>query len=95
MNRQARMSQKAWRKARRLSRCQANCEDACARSTAVVQERADARAADLAPTIKALQASGAVSLRAIAAALNARGIPTSHGAGEWSAVQVARILKRI
>ena len=66
-----------------------------ARARAVVQQRADARAADIGPTIKALQAAGATSLRAIAAGLNQQGIPTSRGAGEWTAVQVARMLERI
>ena len=37
---------------------------------------------------------GAESLRAIAAGLNARGIPTARGAGQWSAVQVARVIER-
>jgi hypothetical protein len=37
---------------------------------------------------------GAESLRAIAAGLNARGIPTARGAGQWSAVQVSRVLER-
>jgi hypothetical protein len=40
-------------------------------------EAAAARAADLAPVIAELQASGATSLRAIASALNDRGIPTA------------------
>ncbi len=66
-----------------------------ARSTAVLRERANARAADIAPTIKSLQAAGADSLRAIAAGLNAQGIPTARGQGEWTAVQVARVLERI
>jgi DNA invertase Pin-like site-specific DNA recombinase len=66
-----------------------------ARARALVQRRADARAADIGPTIKALQAAGATSLRAIAAGLNAQNIPTSRGAGEWTAVQVARVLERI
>jgi DNA invertase Pin-like site-specific DNA recombinase len=66
-----------------------------ARSTAVIQQRADARAADIAPTIASLQAAGATSLRAIAAALNERGIPTARGNGAWSAVQVARVLDRL
>jgi DNA invertase Pin-like site-specific DNA recombinase len=66
-----------------------------ARSTAVRQQRADARAADIGPTIAALQAGGATSLRAIAAGLNAQGIPTAKGNGTWSAVQVARVLERI
>jgi hypothetical protein len=42
--------------------------------------------------IRELRASGARSLRAIAAGLNERGIPTAQGAGSWSAVQVQRVL---
>jgi hypothetical protein len=41
-----------------------------------------------------LQASGATSLRAIAAGLDGRNIPTARG-GEWSATQVARLLEDI
>ena len=62
------------------------------RSAVVRQQRATERAADIKPTIEELQASGAVSLRAIAAGLNERGIPTAHGAGTWTAVQVSRVL---
>jgi DNA invertase Pin-like site-specific DNA recombinase len=69
--------------------------DDLTKARAVIQQRTDARASDIAPTIKALQASGATSLRAIAAGLNAQGIPTAKGAGAWSAVQVARVLERI
>jgi DNA invertase Pin-like site-specific DNA recombinase len=65
------------------------------RSAAVRQQRAASRAADIAPTIEELRASGTTSLRAIAAALNDRGIPTSRGDGTWSAVQVARVLDRL
>jgi DNA invertase Pin-like site-specific DNA recombinase len=61
---------------------------------AVLQARAQARADDLASTVKELQASGCESLRAIAAGLDARGIPTARG-GTWSAVQVARLLERL
>ena len=53
---------------------------------------ADRRAADVAPVILELKAAG-TSLRGIAAALVARGIPTPQG-GVWSAVQVSRILAR-
>jgi len=42
-----------------------------------------------------LQKAGATSLRAIADGLNAQGIPTARGSGEWSAVQVMRMLERI
>jgi DNA invertase Pin-like site-specific DNA recombinase len=45
------------------------------------------------PAISKLQASGARSLRQIAAGLNAAEIPTPRGQGEWSAVQVQRVLK--
>jgi DNA invertase Pin-like site-specific DNA recombinase len=64
-------------------------------STAARQQRADARAADIGPTIRALQAAGATSLRAIATGLNAQGIPTARGGGTWSAVQVQRVLQRL
>jgi DNA invertase Pin-like site-specific DNA recombinase len=56
--------------------------------------RAEAKAADLAPIIKELQAAGKTSLRDIAAGLNEQGIPTARG-GEWSAVQVMRMLERL
>jgi len=59
-----------------------------------LRERTDARASDLAPIIEELQAGGATSLRAIAAGLNDRGIPTARG-GEWSSPQVMRILERL
>src|SRR6202790_2790057 len=59
------------------------------------QARADQRAADIAPTIKALQEAGATSLKAIADGLNTRRIPTARGAGEWSPMQVARVLERL
>ncbi|WP_426442888.1 recombinase family protein [Bradyrhizobium genosp. P] len=64
-------------------------------SKAALQKRADARAADIGPAIKALQADGATSLRAIAAGLNVKGIPTARGNGNWSAVQVKRIVERL
>jgi hypothetical protein len=49
---------------------------------------------DLADTVKEMQASGATSLRAIAAGLEQRGIPAARGGG-WSAVQVSRLLDRL
>jgi DNA invertase Pin-like site-specific DNA recombinase len=58
----------------------------------VLQERARARAVDLAPTIKELQAAGCESLRAIAAGLDERGIPAARG-GKWSAQQVVRLFE--
>jgi DNA invertase Pin-like site-specific DNA recombinase len=54
---------------------------------------ADRFAANTLPIIRQVQATGATSLRAVAAALTARGIPTPRGR-EWSAPQVANVLKR-
>ena len=55
---------------------------------------AKAKAKDLIPLIREAQASGATSLRQIAALLNERDTPTARGRGKWSAVQVARVLAR-
>ena len=56
-------------------------------------ERAERSRAELLPTIAKIQAAGATTLRQIAAELNALEIPAARG-GEWSAVQVLRILER-
>lgn len=56
-------------------------------------ERAERARAEILPAIAKLQVSGAKSLRQIAAGLNAAEISTPRGHGEWSAVQVQRILK--
>jgi hypothetical protein len=45
------------------------------------------------PIIREIQATGATSLRAIADALNARGVPTARG-GRWQAQTVANIRAR-
>ena len=63
-------------------------------SLAVRQERAQRRAADLAPIVSELRAAGATSLRTIAAGLNGQGIRTPRG-GEWSAAQVRDLLATI
>ena len=54
---------------------------------------ADARAADLLHTNADIRASGASSLREIAAGLNERDIRAARG-GKWTAAQVQRILAR-
>lgn len=65
------------------------------KSRAVRTARADAKAADLSTTIEQIKAEGdSLSLRQLAAALNARSIPTPRG-GAWSATQVSRVLQRI
>ena len=58
---------------------------------AALQEQARNRARDLEPIIKELQATGAESLRALAAGLDERGIPAARG-GKWSPTQVMRLL---
>jgi len=54
--------------------------------------RALSRAVDLAPVIKELRDSGVTTLRAIAAELNRRGIPTPRRQGVWQAGQVSQLL---
>jgi DNA invertase Pin-like site-specific DNA recombinase len=56
---------------------------------------AQRRAADLQPIIAELHARGFKTLRAIAAELNARSIPTTSGSGTWQANSVARLLARL
>ena len=45
------------------------------------------------PIIREVQRAGAEPLRAIAEALNARGIPTARG-GRWAAMTVSNVLAR-
>jgi hypothetical protein len=71
-----------------------NMRQAAAKGRATHQEQAKRRAADLAPIIAEIRASGATSLGQITDALNARGIPAARG-GAWSKTPVARLLKRI
>lgn len=62
-------------------------------SAEVRSGQAIAKANDLLPVIRAIQAGGASSLRQIADVLNEREIATARGK-RWSAVQVARALQR-
>ncbi len=62
-------------------------------ATAVVTASADRFAANVLPLIREAQKAGAMSLRDIAAALNARGIATARG-GQWHAKSVSNILER-
>lgn len=70
-------------------------DTARASGRAVLLERSEARAADLAPTIAGLHASGVTSLAGLAKALTERGIPTARGGSSWSPVQVSRVLARL
>ncbi len=61
---------------------------------AAVARNADAHARDLAPVIDDIRASGATSLRAIAAELNARGMQTRRG-GRWHVSNTGNLLERL
>ena len=50
-------------------------------------------AANVAPVIQQIKASGVGSLRSVAAVLNARGVRTARG-GQWQATQVGAVLTR-
>lgn len=65
-----------------------------AKGAAATKAKAAQRAADVMPAIDQLRRDGKSSLRDIAAGLNAAGIPTARGHGEWSAIQVKRVLER-
>jgi len=58
-----------------------------------VKAAADAHAANVLPVIQHAQRAGAATLRQIAHALNARGIPTARG-GHWHASSVRNVLER-
>jgi Recombinase len=68
--------------------------DARRHATAARKERADRYSANVLPIIREIQRSGIHTLRGIARALAARGIPTARG-GMWTAVQVSDILRRM
>jgi DNA invertase Pin-like site-specific DNA recombinase len=58
-----------------------------------IAAEADRHAANVLPIIREAQKAGATTLRAIAAALNARGVATARG-GQWHAKSVSNILER-
>jgi DNA invertase Pin-like site-specific DNA recombinase len=64
-----------------------------AKAMMAIQAGADRRAANVVPVIQSVQKSGARSFRAIADALNARGVPTPRG-GQWHASTVRETLRR-
>ena len=61
---------------------------------ATVSANADAHAQDLAQVLADIRAGGAMSLRAMAAALNARGMLTRRG-GSWQVSNVGNLVGRI
>ena len=60
----------------------------------VLKADADRFAKNVAPMIREIQSIGVVSHRGIARSLNARGVATARG-GQWTAVQVGSILRRV
>ncbi len=64
-------------------------------ANAVRIRNADAFARSMATTIEELRGQGVVSLRAIAAELNRRGMPTASGKGRWHLPTVHALLQRI
>ena len=69
-------------------------DDVRDRAVASVRADADRFAKNVAPIIHEIQSSGVASHRAIARSLNARGVATARG-GQWTAVQVGSILRRV
>ena len=67
--------------------------EAQAMGSAATRDAADAFAANVLPVVRQLQAQGATTTRAIAEALNARGIRTARG-GEWHHSTVRNLLAR-
>ena len=59
----------------------------------VIEANANRHAANVVPIIREIQRAGATSLRAMADALNARGVPTARG-GRWQAQTVSNALAR-
>ena len=68
-------------------------EAARGEAVAAIKAEADRSAGNVLPIIAEIKKSGASTLRAIAEALNARGIPTPRG-GRWHATSVRNALAR-
>jgi hypothetical protein len=59
----------------------------------IATRTADRHAANVLPIIREIQRAGTTSLRAIAEALNARGVAAARG-GKWQAMTVSNLLAR-
>lgn len=70
-----------------------NLAEARAKGVVTNKAAADRTAANVLPIIRQIQASGATTFRAIAEALNARGLRSPRG-GEWQPTTVRNILNR-
>jgi DNA invertase Pin-like site-specific DNA recombinase len=71
----------------------ADAKQVSALGVAAFRKNADHRAGNLIPVIQAIQASGATTFRAIAEAMNARGVRTARG-GEWHSTSIRNALMR-
>src|SRR5271156_6244766 len=70
-----------------------NLPEAQAKGVAVNRKSADAFAANVLPIVHQIQAAGATTFRAIAAAMNDRGVRTARG-GAWHDSTVRNLLAR-
>jgi DNA invertase Pin-like site-specific DNA recombinase len=68
-------------------------QNARGRAIASLRTEADRAASNILPIIAEIQKSGVTTLRALAEALNARGVPTRRG-GRWHATSVRNVLAR-
>jgi DNA invertase Pin-like site-specific DNA recombinase len=71
-----------------------NPQAAAVAGAAAGRANADAFAAKVMPIIADIQRSGATSLRAIATALQARGVQTARGNTKWLPAQVSNLIQR-
>ena len=70
-----------------------NLLDAQAKGVAANRQAADSFAANVLPIVRQIQAAGATTFRAIAVALNDRGVRTARG-GSWHDSTVRNLLAR-
>ena len=70
-----------------------NIEAARGEAVMAIKAKADRAAGNVLPIIAEIRKSGATTLRAVAEALNARGVPTPRG-GRWHAMSVRNALAR-
>ena len=70
-----------------------NLADASAKGATANREAADAFAVNVLPVVRQIEASGVKGSRAIAVALNARGVRTARG-GDWHATTVRNLMGR-
>jgi DNA invertase Pin-like site-specific DNA recombinase len=81
-------------KAKGVSLGNPNIDAARDQAVAAIKAEADRAAGNVLPIIAEIRKSGATTLRAIADALNARGVPTPRG-GRWHAMSVRNALARV